>query len=746
MLAEADHAAGDRGLLVRSSIVGLVVFGLVLATLASQPEMDLLAAVWPANAVVLCVLLRSRRSSWPAYLTAGLIGNLAAKFFVNRNLSPGVLLPFCNSFEIVLCATLTLRFIGPGLDLSQPRRLALFTAFAGLIAPAASGVASATVLTLWDGAGAWGQGFVSWWARDALGLLIITPALMALSPASLRELWGWVRTGRGTLSIAVFAATLALGFSQDRFGVRFLIPVALIFVAFELHLTGAALALLINAAAATVFTLMGGSIVGESGLGADGRIVALQAFLAAMTLLILPVAAALANRSRLEEELRRRQAETEATANDLIRSNWALSAYARALSAISHVDSLDAVAKAICSAIVEQEEYVLAGVARAEMKPGLPIVFFAADGSAADYLDGLTLSWSPQVAEGLGPSGQAVREFRPIVVGDSQEEPSLAAWRERASRHGIRSSVSVPFRSGENAVGILGIYARTPNAFGPRELELFFNLGRELGLAVSMSEARERLEALEAARRSAEQAARRAELDLARAGRILSVAEVTTSIAHEVNQPLAAILANAETALNWIGKPTPNLDSARAAMERVIRDAERAGDTVKRVRRMISKEPPQLSLCVLNQVVEETLSVMEHEIRMSGVCLHPALARQSPLVQVDKVQVEQVLVNLISNSLDAMRGSDGARTLTVRTGLADESTALVAVEDAGQGFEGAIEEKMFEHFFTTKEGGVGLGLALCRAIVQGHGGRIWAEPRAGGGAILQFTLPLVAVC
>ena len=291
--------------------------------------------------------------------------------------------------------------------------------------------------------------------------------------------------------------------------------------------------------------------------------------------------------------------------------------------------------------------------------------------------------------------------------------------------------MSVPFRSGQNAMGVLIIYARAPNAFGPRELELFFNLGRELGLAVSMSEARERMAALELARHAAEQAALSAQLDLVRAGRILSVAEVTTSIAHEVNQPITAILANAESALNWIDRSPPDLGPARAAIKRVVRDAERAGETVNRVRRLISKEAPQPSPCSLNAIVEATLAVMEPEVRSGAVELDLRLASPSPQVEVDKVQIEQVLVNLITNSLDAMRKGrqdGGARRMVVRTGLADADTALVAIEDNGDGFDSAIREKMFEHFFTTKNGGVGLGLALCAAIVQSHGGRIWATP------------------
>jgi PAS domain S-box-containing protein len=888
MLVETNDAAADRHLLAKSTAVAVSVFALAVASLAAERQAEQLAAIWPANAVVLAMLLRSRRTSWPAILTAGLIGNLAAKFFIDPNLSPGIVLAISNSLEILLCATLMVRFAGMNVDLSRPKHLWVFLGSAGLAAPAVSAVFSATALTLWRG-DAWLDTVGRWWATDALGLLIVTPALLALTPASLQDLWRRLRTGRGALSVAALTLSLAMVFGQSRFPVSFLIPATLIFVAFELHLAGAALALLVNAAVATALTLIGVRTSNALNLSQSDTIVVTQGFLATMTLLVLPVAAALSNRVRLkdallrkqaeaiaalgrlgesetryrmlaertvdlivrydlngvieyispsirqygfepeqlvgrqagqlvhpdealdlalsfavlasgnplpdgddkafrmprsdggwawveanpapvrdeagkvvggvsvlrditqrramEEELRRRTDEAEAVAVDLSRTNWALSAYAKALSAISHFDSLEHVAAAICSAIVEQDEYVLAAVGRADPGPGLPIVFLAGDGPARGYLDELELSWSADVPGGRGPTGRAVRDFVPIEVTDSLKEPTLAPWHDLARRFGIRSSVSVPFRSGQNAMGVLIIYARAPNAFGPRELELFFNLGRELGLAVSMSEARERMAALELARHAAEQAALSAQLDLVRAGRILSVAEVTTSIAHEVNQPITAILANAESALNWIDRSPPDLGPARAAIERVVRDAERAGETVNRVRRLISKEAPQPSPCSLNDIVEATLAVMEPEIRSGGVQLDLRLASPIPQVEVDKVQIEQVLVNLITNSLDAMRKGaqgGGARRIVVRTSLADADTALVAVEDNGDGFDSAIREKMFEHFFTTKNGGVGLGLALCAAIVQSHGGRIWATPAPEGGAIFQFTLPLVA--
>ena len=431
--------------------------------------------------------------------------------------------------------------------------------------------------------------------------------------------------------------------------------------------------------------------------------------------------------------------------DEVARLNWALSAYAKALSAIFHFDSFDQITASICAAIAEQDEYVLAAVGLAENGPGRPIRSVAGAGPAIGYLDGLHISWAEDTPYGQGPAGRAIREFKPIVLTDCLDDPIFAPWSERARQFGIRSSVTVPFRSGDDSSGYLVIYAKVPDAFGGRELDLFFNLAKELGFASTMIESQRRIEALEAARREAEAAARTAHLNLIRASRILSVSEVTTSIAHEVNQPVAAILANAETALNWISKSPPNLDAASQALRRVIRDAERAGETIKRVRRLIAKQTPDLALCPLNEIVEEALAVMDHEIALSGVKLRKKLSQPSPRVRADKIQLEQVLVNLISNSLDAMKSLSGGpkqRRLQIHTGMADPDNALVTIEDNGVGFDAAMQKRLFEHFVTTKEGGVGLGLPLSRAIIREHGGDIWAISPHNHGAIFQFTIPV----
>lgn len=428
------------------------------------------------------------------------------------------------------------------------------------------------------------------------------------------------------------------------------------------------------------------------------------------------------------------------------RLNWALTAYGKALSAIFHFNSFEEITASICAAVVEQEEYVVAGVGLAENDPGLPIRVIAAAGPAVGYAQGIPLSWAENTPLGQGPAGRAVREFRPIVMTDCLSDPVFAPWAERAEAFGIRSSVTVPFRGLDNSTGILFVHARVPEAFGPREMELFLNLGKELAFAAQVLEKQRRIETLEAARREAEASARTAHLNLIRASRILSVSEVTTSIAHEVNQPVAAILANAETALNWIGRDPPNLDAARQAMQRVIRDAERAGETIKRVRRMIAKKSDEPMLASLDQIVDEALAVMDHEIALNGVKLRRKLAKPSPMVRVDKVQIEQVLMNLISNSLDALKASPlppRQRRILVNVGMADADHALVTIEDNGVGFDAATQKRLFEHFVTTKEGGIGLGLPLSKAIIREHGGEIWAISPHNQGAIFQFTIPVV---
>ncbi|QUD89804.1 hybrid sensor histidine kinase/response regulator [Phenylobacterium montanum] len=311
MEADALAFARDRRAILLTAGVTAAVFGLSLMSLVARQDFGRLAAIWPANAVVTAVLLRAPKRLWPQVLAASLVGNVAAKLIIGSHFIPSFVLPISNSVEIWICAEIVRRFAGAQVDLSRPSHLRIFVASAGLIAPIASGLLAVSVLATWRD-DAFISDLIDWWTADGLGLLIVTPALLALTPPALVELWRLVRSGRGALAILSLVLSLALVFGQTRFPALFLVPGALVYVAFDLQLTGAALALLCTAFAVLIPTVVGLRAEPLSRMPFSDAVVDLQLFLAAATLLVLPVAAAVARRAQLEEALLRRTFESEA--------------------------------------------------------------------------------------------------------------------------------------------------------------------------------------------------------------------------------------------------------------------------------------------------------------------------------------------------------------------------------------------------------------------------------------------------
>lgn len=684
-----------------------------------------------------------------------------------------------------------------------------------------------------------------------------------------------------------------------------------------------------------------------------------------------------------------------ASQHELSRLNWALSAYGAALSALVRSDKPTDLMSVVCQAIVEESVYVLAFIGIAETGPGKPVRIAAKAGAAMAYADGLDLSWSERSATGRGPTGRAIRLGEPAVVRDSLSDPIYALWRERGRLHGIRSSATVPFRKAGEVIGVLVVYASEPDAFGPKEMDLFARLGEQLAFAISLEEDRQRLKAAEDARRKAEktvlrerdfsdavirslpgvlymydedgrflrwnenfervlgygpeeiaqmrpadffapeereraaiaiaqvfatgqwhieadlftkdgrtiphyltgvateidgrrclvgigidfterkaaEAARQAsearyrslfdyapdgiliadlqggcldanlsicrmlgyerdelialsgadivseaELDhlapaleeirmraayhrewtfrrkdgsvfpaevaatltpdgsvmalvrditerkeaeagrraaedalrdmqaeLARIGRVSMLGEFAATIAHEVNQPLAAIVMNADASLRWLAADPPNLERAREALNRITRDSQRAHDVIKRTRAMVRRGEPDYAEVDLNEAIEEMLLVTRREQQRARVTIEKDLRAGLPAVRGNRTELQQVVLNLVLNGIEAMRGIVGReRVLRVQTTLDESGKVLASVQDSGVGLDAATADRLFEHFFTTKIDGTGLGLAISRSIIEAHGGRLWASPGARHGALFQFTLPVVA--
>ena len=245
-------------------------------------------------------------------------------------------------------------------------------------------------------------------------------------------------------------------------------------------------------------------------------------------------------------------------------------------------------------------------------------------------------------------------------------------------------------------------------------------------------------------RAATERALRDAEAELARTLRLATMAEFAAAIAHEVNQPLAAITANGSACLRSLQRDPPLLDNAREAAACIVEDGHRAGDVIARVRSLFNKEQPRQQLLSVNEVIRRVLDLSRGAIERQLVDARTDLESPAPLVMADPVQLQQVIVNLVANALEAMRGApEERRILTVRSRAADGS-ATVTIEDAGTGLDAEHVGHIFDSFYTTKPGGIGIGLAISRSIIEAHAGSMWAAPNPPGGATVGFRLPLAA--
>ena len=245
--------------------------------------------------------------------------------------------------------------------------------------------------------------------------------------------------------------------------------------------------------------------------------------------------------------------------------------------------------------------------------------------------------------------------------------------------------------------------------------------------------------------RKAQQELLKTQAELAHLSRVFTMGELTTSIAHEVNQPLTAVVTQGHACVEWLSSDPPDLGEARESARRIIQDGTRAGRILGHIRSLVKKEAPERGWLDMNDVIEELIVFLRGEALSQRIALRTDLAADLPKVRGDRVQLQQVVLNLIMNSMDAMRGLNGAnrtaRDIWIRT-KRDEAGIQVTVEDCGVGLSVEIAEKVFQPFFTTKEQGVGMGLSISRTIVESHAGHIWATPGIERGAVFQFTIPI----
>jgi signal transduction histidine kinase len=237
----------------------------------------------------------------------------------------------------------------------------------------------------------------------------------------------------------------------------------------------------------------------------------------------------------------------------------------------------------------------------------------------------------------------------------------------------------------------------------------------------------------------------RTQTELARLSRVLSMGELTASIAHEISQPLTAVVTHGQACLQWLSGSPPNVEKARLTTESIVRDGTRAGAVIDRVRALFRKEAPVKDWTDMNEVIRELTVFLRNEADARQVPMRTQLSPALPNVMADRVQLQQVMMNLILNGMDAMSGTgEHERELVIRSQKDKEGQVLIAVEDSGMGLDPVTAEKIFDPFFTTKPHGIGVGLSISRSIVESHRGRLWATPRPGGGTVFQFTLPVGA--
>jgi hypothetical protein len=332
-----------------------------------------------------------------------------------------------------------------------------------------------------------------------------------------------------------------------------------------------------------------------------------------------------------------------------------------------------------------------------------------------------------------GPCVMAARDNTQVIMADVASDTRWRnGWRALAQTHGLVSCWSTPIVSlAGKVLGTFALYQRAPGRPNPLQLDLIEQFTHIASIAI------------EGAQRDA--ALDKVRSELAHVTRAMSLGALTASIAHEVNQPLAGIVTNASACLRMLAADPPNLEGARETVRRTIRDGNRAGDVITRLRALFNKEAAPAESFDLNEATREVLSLVSNDLWRNRVVLRLELDDEPLLVIGDRVQLQQVILNLVRNASDAMRDvHDRARHLLVRAEKEDGRGARLVVKDSGVGLDPQTAERLFEAFYTTKHDGMGIGLSVSRSIIENHGGKLYAEANGDQGATFSFSLPAFA--
>jgi PAS domain S-box-containing protein len=338
-------------------------------------------------------------------------------------------------------------------------------------------------------------------------------------------------------------------------------------------------------------------------------------------------------------------------------------------------------------------------------------------------IGGTVSYWNQRLVDYTGLTAEEIRQGGWAALHPDDVERVRAAWREAWSRGTL-------YEQEQRIRGRDGRYRR----FLRRGVPVPGGRGENLEWFGTDTDIEEQ--------RRAEEGLQKAQADLAHMARVTLMGELAASIAHEVSQPLGAIVANAGACVGWLGGSEPNVAEARAAAAQIADQAMRASEVIARIRSLMKKSPPQMSAVDINEVIQEVLTLTHHEIIRFDVSLRTELAPGLPAVRGDPVQLKQVLANLIMNAIEAVSAREaGPRELVVTSQILGSDQILVAVRDSGAGFDPETVEELFKPFVSHKREGIGMGLAISRSIVEAHGGRLWAARNENAGATFQFCLP-----
>ena len=437
---------------------------------------------------------------------------------------------------------------------------------------------------------------------------------------------------------------------------------------------------------------------------------------------------AVASRWSLQTDERQRPVAILETNNDITerkRAQALLIGEKRILEMVAKGDSLELILEALCLFVEDQSSGVLSSILLLDPN-GSCLRHGAAPSLPKSYTEAID---GAAIGPCVGSCGTAAYLAEQVVVTDIASDPLWTDYKDLALAHGLRACWSTPIMSSEGKVlGTFAMYRREPGSPSPQEYDLIEQITHLAGVALD--------------RKKTEEALRQAQANLAHVSRVTTMGELTASLAHEVNQPIAAAVTNANTCLRWLAGDNPNLEEARAAAMRIVKDGTRAAEIISRIRLLFKKGTPEWELVDVNEVIREMIVLLRVEATRYSISIRTELAADLPQVMGDRVQLQQVFMNLMLNGIEAMKDVDGTRELAIKSQREGNDHIRMSVSDTGVGLPAQQKDQIFNAFFTTKVQGTGMGLSISRTIVESHGGRLWAAHNSPRGASFYLSLPI----